>query len=183
MRHQTMMQSGMCMKIKLLWLILAFTTQTAQSLELPLLKPLQEQSQAAHLTAEILTRYHYKPVKLDNISSAKIFDNYLKSLDSQRIFFLQADIDLFAEARTRLDDAILKEDLTIPFTIFNLYQQRIVERTAYARSLLKKGFNFDKVESYQYTREKSAWVQSQDEINDLGVSALKATGYALRWQE
>jgi carboxyl-terminal processing protease len=180
MRHQTMMQLGMCMKIKLLWLILAFTTQTAQSLELPLLKPLQEQSQAAHLTAEVLTRYHYKPVKLDDISSSKIFDNYLKSLDNQRIFFLQADINQFAEARTKLDDAILKEDLTIPFAIFNLYQQRIVERTAYARSLLKKGFSFDKVESYQYTREKSAWAQSQDEINDLWRKRVKSDWLRLK---
>lgn len=168
------------MKIKLLWLLLAFTTQTAQSLELPLLKPLQEQSQAAHLTAEVLTRYHYKPVKLDGISSSKIFDNYLKSLDNQRIFFLQADINQFAEARTRLDDAILKEDLTIPFAIFNLYQQRIVERTAYARSLLKKGFSFDKVESYQYTREKSAWAQSQDEINDLWRKRVKSDWLRLK---
>src|SRR5450830_181906 len=182
MRHQTMMQLGMCMKNKLLWLLLAFTTstQTAQSLELPLLKPLQEQSQAAHLTAEVLTRYHYKPVKLDNISSAKIFDNYLKSLDNQRIFFLQADINQFAEARTRLDDAILKEDLTIPFAIFNLYQQRIAERTTYARSLLKKGFSFDKVESYQYTREKSAWAQSQDEINDLWRKRVKSDWLRLK---
>jgi len=168
------------MKIKLLWLLLAFITQTAQSLELPLLKPLQEQSQAAHLTAEVLTRYHYKPVKLDDASSSKIFDNYLKSLDNQRIFFLQADINQFAEARTRLDDAILKEDLTIPFAIFNVYQQRIAERTAYARSLLKKGFSFDKVESYQYTREKSAWAQSQDEINDLWRKRVKSDWLRLK---
>ena len=163
------------MKNKLLWLLLALlsTTQTAQSLEITALRPLQEQSQAAHLTAEVLTRYHYKPVKLDDTSSSKIFDNYIKSLDSQRIFFLQADIDQFSDSRTMLDDAILKEDLTIPFVIFNLYQQRIVERTAYARSLLKKGFNFDKVESYQYTREKSAWAQSQDEINDLWRKRVK----------
>ena len=169
------MSLGMCMKNKLLWLLLALlsTTQTAQSLEITPLRPLQEQSQAAHLTAEVLTRYHYKPVKLDDTSSSKIFDNYIKSLDSQRIFFLQSDIDQFSDSRTMLDDAILKEDLTIPFVIFNLYQQRIVERTAYARSLLKKGFNFDKVESYQYTREKSAWAQSQDEINDLWHKRVK----------
>ncbi len=175
MHHQSMMQLGMCMKNKLLWLLFAFVTssQTALSLEIPQLKPLQEQSQAAHLTAEVLTRYHYKPVKLDHTSSSKIFDNYLKSLDGQHIFFLQADIDQFSEARTKLDDAILKEDLAIPFAIFNLYQQRIVERTTYARSLLKKGFNFEKAESYQYTREKSAWAQSQDEINDLWRKRVK----------
>lgn len=163
------------MKNKLLWILFAFISalQTAQSLEIPQLKPLQEQSQAAHLTAEVLTRYHYKPVKLDDASSSKIFDNYIKSLDSQRIFFLQTDIDQFADGRTKLDDAILKEDLTIPFAIFNLYQQRILERNTYARALLKKGFNFDKVESYQYTREKSAWAQSQDEINDLWHKRVK----------
>lgn len=163
------------MKNKLLWILFAFisASQTAQSLEIPQLKPLQEQSQAAHLTAEVLTRYHYKPVKLDDASSSKIFDNYIKSLDSQRIFFLQTDIDQFTDGKTKLDDAILKEDLTIPFAIFNLYQQRILERNTYARALLKKGFNFDKVEGYQYTREKSAWAQSQDEINDLWRKRVK----------
>ncbi len=163
------------MKNKFLWLLLALVSvsQTAQSLEILQLNPLQEQSQAAHLTAEVLQRYHYKPVKLDDTSSAKIFDNYIKSLDSQRIFFLQADIDQFSEGKTMLDDAILKEDLSIPFAIFNIYQQRVVERTAYARSLLKKGFSFDKVEGYQYTREKAAWAQSPDEVNDLWRKRVK----------
>lgn len=163
------------MKNKILWLLLALisVSQTAQSLEIPQLNPIPEQSQAAHLTAEVLQRYHYKPVKLDDTSSAKIFDNYIKSLDSQRIFFLQADIDQFSEGKNKLDDAILKEDLSIPFAVFNIYQQRVLERTAYARSLLKKGFSFDKVEGYQYTREKSAWAQSQDEVNDLWRKRVK----------
>jgi len=166
------------MNNKLLWILFAFATATQAApfntaLEMPTLKPLQEQSQAAHISAEVLTRYHYKPVKLDDISSSKIFDNYLKSLDGQRIFFLQADIDQLANARTKLDDAILNEDLTIPFAIFHLYQQRVVERTAYARSLLKKGFDFGKDESYQYTREKSPWAKSQDEINDLWRKRVK----------
>lgn len=162
---------------KLLWILFAFATATqAASVNTTLiqpLKPLQQQSQAAHLTAEVLSRYHYKPVKLDDISSSKIFDNYVKSLDGQRVFFLQADIDRFANARTKLDDAILKEDMTIPFAIFSLYQQRIAERTAYARSLLKKGFDFKNEESYQYTREKSPWAKSQDEINDLWHKRVK----------
>lgn len=163
------------MKNKLLWLLFAFVglSQNVQSLEIPQLKPLLEQSQAAHITAEVLTRYHYKPVKLDDTSSVKIFDNYLKSLDGQRVFFLQADINQFYEAKTKLDDAILKEDLSIPFAIFNRYQQRVIERTTYARSLLKKGFSFDKVEGYQYAREKAAWAQSQDEINDLWRKRVK----------
>lgn len=166
------------MNNKLLWILLAFVTvahsaSANTALEIPTLTPLEQQSQAAHLSAEVLTRYHYKPVKLDDISSSKIFDNYIKSLDSQKVFFIQADIDQFAYARTKLDDAILKEDLSIPFAIFNLYQKRIIERTAYARSLLNKGFDFTKDESYQYTREKSMWAKSQEEMNDLWRKRVK----------
>ena len=134
------------MKIKLLCLLLVFITsaQAAQSnatQTVPLL-PTQQQSQAAHLSAEVLTRYHYKPLLLDDASSSKIFDAYIKSLDEQKLFLLQSDIDHLSTFRTMLDDAILKEDLSIPFEIFNLYQQRIVERITYARSLLKNGFAF-----------------------------------------
>ncbi|MBC7697900.1 MAG: carboxy terminal-processing peptidase [Bacteroidia bacterium] len=164
------------MNNKLLWVLLAFATvahAAPLNTTIPLLMPLQQQSEAAHLSAEVLARYHYKPVKLDDISSSKIFDNYIKSLDSQKVFFVQADIDKFSVARTKLDDAILKEDLSIPFAIFNLYQQRIAERTNYARSLLHKGFDFTVDESYEYTREKSNWAKSQEEMNDLWRKRVK----------
>jgi carboxyl-terminal processing protease len=165
------------MKIKLLCLLFVFiaSTQAAQSnatQTVPLV-PTQQQSQAAHLSAEVLARYHYKPLLLDDKSSSKIFDAYLKSLDEQKIFFLQSDIDHLSTFRTMLDDAILKEDLSIPFEIFNIYQQRIADRIIYARSLLKNGFDFTVDESYPLTREKSPWAKSQDEINDIWRKRVK----------
>ena len=161
-----------------LFLLLAFVTTLQAGIatsapQVPQISPLGQQSEAAHLSAEVLSRYHYKPVKLDDISSAKIFDNYIKSLDSQKVFFLQSDIDRMSDARSKLDDAILKEDLTIPFAIFNLYQQRVIERNTYARSLLTKGFDFTKDESYEITREKSNWAQSPDELNDIWRKRVK----------
>jgi len=159
------------MKKTLLWALLAFVTATqAASLDTTMpqqLSPLQQQSQAAHLSAEVLTRYHYQPIVLDDAMSEKIFDRYLKSLDPERIFFVQADIDRFAKARTQLDDAILKENLSIPFAIFDLYQQRIATRFIYARTLLKQGFDFEQKENYQYEREKASWPKSEDDMHDL----------------
>lgn len=162
------------MKNILLWVLLAFTSAALDTtLAAPQLMPLQQQSQAAHLSAEVLTKHHYKHLPLDDILSSKIFDNYLKALDGEKIFFLQADIDQFANARTMLDDAILKEDLSIPFAIYNLYQQRATERITYARSLLKKGFDFEKKESYQYTRKNAPWPKSEDEMDDLWRKRVK----------
>jgi carboxyl-terminal processing protease len=162
------------MKNKLLWILLAFTLVTLNTAQADKeLMPLHQQTQAALLSAEVLTRYHYKRIPLDDALSSKIFDNYLKELDGEKIFFMQADIDRFADARTKLDDAIIKQDLSIPFAMFNLYQQRITERVSYARSLLKKGFDFGKKESYQYTRKNAPWAKSEAEMNDLWRRRVK----------
>ncbi|MBI3773554.1 MAG: carboxy terminal-processing peptidase [Gammaproteobacteria bacterium] len=161
------------MKNKLLGLLLAFTYALNTAQAVPLLTPQQQQSQTAHLSAEVLTQYHYKHIPLDDTLSSKIFDNYLKALDGEKIFFLQTDIDQFSGARTKLDDVILNGDLRIPFAIFNLYQQRKTERLTYAHSLLKKGFNFEKNESYQYTRKNMPWLKTEDEMNDLWRKRVK----------
>jgi len=162
------------MKNKLLWILLALALSalnTAQAI--PQLEPLKQQAQAALLSAKVLGHYSYKNVALDDHLSSQIFDNYLKELDGEKIFFLQSDIDHFADARTKLDDAILDENLSIPFGIYNLYQQRITERFTYARSLLKKGFDFNKKESYQYSRKDAPWPKSREELNDLWHKRVK----------
>ena len=130
------------------------------------LKPTQQQAEAARLSAELLTRYHYKPTPLDDAMSEKIFNSYLKALDSEKLFFVQADIDQMAIVRSTLDDAILKQDLTAPFAMFNFYRRRVSERLEYARSLLKDGFDFKQKESYQYDREKLAWAATETEIRE-----------------
>ena len=163
--------------IKILVLLsLAATAQGAtfdSTTVLDKLKPSVEQAQAANLSAEVLKRFHYKPIPLDDDLSAKIFDTYIKSLDGEKIFFVQADIDEFSGVRNKLDDAILHENLSIPFAVFNLYKQRIAQRVTYAQSLLKTGFDFDKKEVYQYDREKSAWVKSDDAMQDLWRKRVK----------
>lgn len=165
------------MKNKLLWMLLMFATaaQAAapDSSTPPLLAPLPQYLQTAALTAQILTRSHYKAMPLDDALSEKIFDRYVKELDPEKLFFVQADIDQFASARSKLDDAILSEKLDIPYAIFNLYERRIVEHLNYARSLLKKGFNFDRHESYRYERNKESWAKSEDELRDVWRKRVK----------
>jgi len=162
------------MKNRLLWVLLAFISVTHNlALGASQLEPVPQQAQAAHLSAEFLNRYHYRHIPLDDVLSAKIFDNYLKALDGERVFFLQSDIDHFANARNKLDDAITNEDLSIPFAIFNLYEQRVTERLNYARSLLKNGFDFKINESYQFERKNAPWQQTESELNDLWRKRVK----------
>ena len=115
------------MKRNLLWLLFALST-AVQGATLdggtypPELKPIPEEAQAAHLAAELLARYHYKAMPVDKALSEKVFDQYLKSLDPEKLFFVQADIDQLSGDRAKLGDATLREDLTAPFAIFNLFR-------------------------------------------------------------
>ncbi|MDR0480994.1 MAG: carboxy terminal-processing peptidase [Gallionellaceae bacterium] len=158
----------------ILSIALALWFSAAHALAVPPLEPTPTQGRVAHLSALLLGKYHYLRNTLDDAASGKILESYLKSLDRERLFFLQSDIDqITAAARSQLDDAILEEDMTIPFHIYNLYRQRAVERITYARSLLAKGFDFSKDESYEYTREKSHWAASKAEIDDLWRKRVK----------
>ncbi len=125
-----------------------------------------QQIQAASMTADFFTRFHYKALPLDDVMSEKIFDRYLKSLDSEKVYFLQADIDRFASERTRMDDAILGQDLTTPFSMFKLYHERFLERYTFARNVLKQEFDFTRDEAYVYTREKETWMTSAEALNE-----------------
>lgn len=137
------------------------------------LKPTPEQAQTALLATRFLTRFHYKAEPLDATMSQKIFDRYFDQLDGDRLFFTQADIDRFLPQRDKLGDDIYNENLSVPFAIFNLYEQRVAERTAYARSLLKKGFDFDKDESYRFQRDKAPWPKDTAELNDIWRKRVK----------
>lgn len=136
-------------------------------------KPLPQQVQAANIATQYLTRAHYKAMPLDDAMSEKIFDRYLKSLDGEHIFFLQADIDEFSPSRMLLDDAIFDKDLSTPFAMFNRYHQRFIERITYAKELLKGEFDFAQTETYQFSRDKETWLKTSAELDDLWRKRVK----------
>lgn len=167
------------MKQKLLWVVLALATalqaatpDTVASYP-PALEPVLQEAQAAHLAAGLLSRYHYKATPLDDALSSKMFDQYLKSLDPEKLYFLQTDIDRLGVYRTILDDAIRNEDLSAPFEIFNLYEHRAAEHLAYARTLLQKGFDFQRDESYQIARKDQPWPATEAQMQDLWRKRVK----------
>jgi carboxyl-terminal processing protease len=139
------------------------------------LRPTDKQAQTAAWVTQLLSnsRFHYKPAPLDDRLSGEIFDSYLESLDADRAFFLQADIDRFSAWRNSFDDALRDRQLQPAFDIFNLYLGRVAERTAKARALLKQDFDFTVAESYRYDREKAAWAASPAELDELWRKRVK----------
>jgi carboxyl-terminal processing protease len=112
-------------------------------------------------------------VPLNDALSAKIMDRFIKSLDPDRLIFLKSDVDGFMADKSKIDDAIKQENLSIPFSIFNIYEKRITDRMTYARSLLSTKFDFSEQETYPLMRDKAPWPATDEESKDLWRKRVK----------
>ena len=157
---------------------LAFAKPTGQAAA-PLLKATPAQTEAAIWATRFLTRFHYKPMPLDDAMSEQIFKRYLDALDGDRLFFTQADIDRFGVYKDTLDDAIYDQDLAAPFAIFNVYEQRVGERVAYARSAARQGLRFQQGRELPVRpREGPLGARTMPRSTTSGASASRTTGCA-----
>jgi len=164
----------------LLLLPLSLAAKPEPARDIATLSPAADQARAAQLVYQFLSnsRYHYSPRTLDDAMSAEIFDRYLKSLDPDRLFFLASDIERFSVYRHQLDDAIAKQQLEPAFEIFNIYLQRVAERTAHARALLQDAFDFEADESYHFDRKDLPWEAGSEALDQ--VWRLRVKNDALR---
>ncbi len=123
--------------------------------------------------ATLLTRYHYRQDQLDDDLSTLILDAYLEALDFNRSYFLAEDIAIFKHYRLTLDDDLLTGNLSPAFEIFNVYQQRLAERTERIQEQLTQKISFGIDESLKLDRRDAPWAISRTELDELWRKRLK----------
>lgn len=131
--------------------------------------PTTDQGTTSKLVYGLLSdsRYAYRPRALDDALSQDVFKRYLDALDANKQFFTAADVDRFGPLQTQLDDAIRSGELTQAYDIFDVYRQRVGQRVAYARGLLKQDFDFNGDAQWQYDREKAPWAANDGELDEI----------------
>ncbi len=149
------------------------TADTTRAVTLDALSPTPEHEDATEVIVHLMQRYHYSPVKVTDELSDQIFDRYLESLDPQKNFLLRTDVEEFEKYRFKLDDALKKERLQPVFDMFKRFRGRVEARTAYAKDLLKRDFDFTLDETYSFDRENAQWPSSQDAADDLWRKRVK----------
>jgi carboxyl-terminal processing protease len=118
------------------------------------------------LLTNLLSNYHYRKSTLNDSLSVLIFDDYLKSMDSQKLYFYKSDIESFEKYKLMLDDYLKMGNLNPAYEIFNVYKKRLGERVRYVKELLKTEFDFTKDESFTLDREKANWMENEKEMNE-----------------
>jgi len=138
------------------------------------LSPTQDQSMEARLVAGLLTQYHYEKIGIDDKLSQVIFDEYMSSLDANKRYFLQEDVEGFQKYRDRLDDHIKLGYLLPPFEVFNVFLERFKERMDYIDNELTFDFNYDKEEFLTINPDSLDYVASKEELNERWRKLIKS---------
>jgi len=125
------------------------------------------------------SRYAYRPRPLDAATSQDVFKRYLESLDSGKQFFTREDVDRFAPLAEQTGTAIRSGELDPAFQVFAVYRQRVTERVAYARRLLRQEPDFTRDERFDYDRKDVPWATSA-ELDELWRKSVKNDWLRLR---
>jgi len=138
-------------------------------------------SRAEQISSFILEKLHYRDFSFNDSLSSEIFERYLKALDYNKSYFLESDVRQFSIHRLALDDDLRAGRLNAAYEIFNIYKNRVRERTKWAHErLLKHTFDFTIDERYQYKRDKMNWPKNRAELNDIWRKMLKNQALSLR---
>jgi carboxyl-terminal processing protease len=167
------------MKLFSITSVLAILSLTAFSYCAPdttikVLHPVEKQIEVSRQVASLIANYNYKKVPIGDSLSRLIFDNYLKSLDDNRVYFFEKEVIEFKENRDLMDDQMVMGDLEPAYHMFNVYLERYVNRIQFMIAQLPTiPFDFTKNESLVYNREKLPFMQTQAEMDAYWLQRLK----------
>ncbi len=171
----------------LLALTLTFCSQTsanaanqapaqAQAQAAELLKPGARDKQIAVNFTRMLEMRHVSRKKIGLENSRRGFELYLKAMDPSKIYFLQSDVDEFAENyENTLAEAAKKGNLEPGYVMYNRLLQRIDERCATAQALLEKNeFDFTVDEEFIRDKKLATYPKTEAEAADRMRKRVKS---------
>jgi len=127
----------------------------------------------AQNVCQMITRYHISKKRIDDKISEQLFEKYISDLDSQKLYFLQSDIDTYAQYRTNLDDLVKVGKVDFAYDIFDLFIKRLDQRVAYAQKLIDQEYDFTKDETVILDGDELEWAKTEEELNQRWRKRIK----------
>lgn len=126
--------------------------------------------------AAMLQNSHFERIPFDEKLSQRFLDDYIRDLDSNRLYFTQTDIDGFNEKYgQRLHKMLMQGNCVEPANeIYRTFEKRVESRVALAEKLLKEEkFDFTVDESVMRTRKDAPWAKDEKEAVDIWRRQIK----------
>ncbi len=138
-----------------------------------LLYPKAKHREQSKLIYQLLSKYHYKKITLDDSLSEKILKKYITSLDPNKEYFYSSDINYFNQYKYQMDDYVISGYLEPAYEIFTVYNERVKNRINYVFSLIDNEPDFNNNDELLFDRKDADWFNDINEMDDYWQKKIK----------
>ena len=136
-------------------------------------KPSAKDRRITLLINSLVQRQHLSKHAMDDEISGRALKTFFKTVDPLKLYFLQSDIDEFMKQSNQIDDMIRKGDVSIAYTIYNRYLERVDERVKTALELIKEKHDFTLDEYMISKSEKMQYAKNAAEARERWRKRIK----------
>jgi carboxyl-terminal processing protease len=136
-------------------------------------EPDRKQRVIALSVAALMERRHISQMQLDDKIAGRALEMFFQTLDPMKLYFYQSDVDQFAPEKTKIDDYVREGDVGLAKRIFDVFLQRVEERTTVAQKLVDEKHDFSVDETMVRDPKKLTWMTSKEEADDRWRKRVK----------
>ena len=120
-----------------------------------------------------LARHHYSHKAIDDELSRAAYNLFLKQLDAQKRFLLQADIDQLNPYSLRIDNEINEGVIELPAIAAKIMDQRVLQVRDLVHALLKEEIDFSRNEKIETANDKITYCRDLAELRERWRKTVK----------
>lgn len=135
--------------------------------------PTSRDRQIAVTVSTLLPRDHLLRHPLDDEISRRCLKTFLKSLDPMKVYFYQSDIDAFQQRENDLDDMIKRGDISVAFSIFQTFLDRVDEKLKLVDEFLAMPHDFTVDEEMVIDGDAAQYARTVEEMREKWRKRIK----------
>lgn len=116
---------------------------------------------------------HFSPKQIDDSFSVSIWNRYIETLDPQKTYFLQADIDRLSVYKHSIDEQLNNGSVEFFDTLYAVFSKRIAEADALCRQITAKPFDLKKKEFFTGSVKNQSFASTTSERYERWRKLLK----------
>lgn len=136
-------------------------------------KEAMKQKNIAIFVSSLMNRRHMAQLRVDDEISRRAMEMFFKTLDPMKLYFYQSDVDKFDAEKSNIDDYIIKGDVSLAKRVFDVFLERVAERTAVAQKFVDENHDYAVDETMERDPEKLTWMTSSDEADERWRKRVK----------
>ena len=138
-----------------------------------LLYPKAKHREQSKLIYQLLSKYHYQKIPLNDSLSEKILKKYINTLDPNKEYFYSSDINYFNQYKYQMDDYVISGYLEPAYEIFTVYNERVKNRINYVFSILEDEPDFTINDELVFDRKDADWFTDVTQMDSYWSKKIK----------